>query len=171
MKNKYFTVTLILLVLLICGILIKADSQIQPVPPKFRVAVNVECDNPAHQSQVEGTIKRELRSFGDVEIVGNHRRNGLWEYMISVVLLGIKDSNGNIIMYATSTNFFEKVPIRHFDPAWQAYYREIPAIYIPLGSTGRYGIYKLESLGKGTAAYFDKMQLQSMRDARIRNSR
>ena len=56
MKNRFFKGTLILLVLLTCGILIKADSQIQ-TPPKFKVAVYVQCDNQVHQTQVEGAIK------------------------------------------------------------------------------------------------------------------
>ena len=57
MKNRYFTGTLILLVLLTCGTLFKADSQIPQGWPKFKVGVLVACDNQAHQSQVEGAIK------------------------------------------------------------------------------------------------------------------
>ena len=109
LKNRYFTATLILLALLAGGILIKADSQIQQIPPKFRVAVSVECEaNLSHQLQIEGAIKRELRSFGDVQIVGNDLSNGLWEYLISVNLLGIKDGYGNINHYAASYSFYKK---------------------------------------------------------------
>ena len=171
MKNRYSTGTLILIVLLTCGIFIKADSQIPQAWPTFKVAVNVQCDNQVHQSQVEGAIKRELRSFGDVQIVGNDLRNGLWEYMISVHLFGFKDAYGRINVYATSTEFYKKVPIEHFDSFWEAHYREYPAIYIPDGATGTYGINRLESMGKITAANFDKKYLQHIRDWRIRDSR
>ena len=171
MKNRYFTGTLILLVLLTCGILIKANSQIPLALPKFRVAVNVECDNQAHQSQVEGAIKRELRSYGDVQIVGNDITNGLWEYRINVHLFGIKDPYGNIHQYAISSRFYEKVPINHIVPDWQAYYRKHPAIFIPTGSTGYVGVNKMEEIAKTYSARFDKDYLQPMRDIRSRYSR
>ena len=172
LKNRYFTVMLILLVLLTCGILIKADSQIQSVPPKFKVAVLVECEeNQVHQLQVEGAIKRELRSFGDVEIVGNALRNALWEYIINVHLYAIKDSYGNINRYATSLVFYAKVPIEQFNPYWQAHYKEFPAIHIPIGSTGVFGINRLEILSKSAAAELDTQYLQRVRDIRTRSSR
>lgn len=171
MKNRYFTGTLILLVLLSCGILIKADSQIPQAWPKFKVGVHITCDNQAHQSQVEGAIKRELRSFGDVQIVGNNLRYGLWDYMISTHLFGIKDLYGNINAYATSTKFYEKVPIKHIAPPWQEHHREFPAVYVPVSYTGTFGINTLEDLGKTTAANFDKKYLQPMRDIRIRYSK
>ena len=171
MKNRYFTGTLILLILLISGILIKADSQIQPAFPKFRVAIYVNCENQSHQLQVEGVIKRELRSFGDVQIVGNDIRNGLWQFRISVTLLGFKETDGNIYTYATCTNFYRKVPIEAFAPPWQEFFRETPAVYFPDGFIGTHGIQKLESLGKSVAAQFDTNYLQPVRDLRIRYSR
>ena len=172
MKNRYFTSTLILLVLLTCGILIKANSQIQPTPPKFKVAVSVQCEeNSVHQSQVEGVIKRELRSFGDVEIVGGDLSNALWEYMIRVHLFGIDGTDGQIHHYATSIKFYKKVPIEHFNPDWQAHYREFPAVLIPSSATGTFGINKLEHLGIITAVDFDKEYLQPVRDVRSRYSR
>ena len=172
MKNRYFTGTLILFVLLTCGILIKADSQIQPAPPKFKVAVSVACDeNQAHQTLLEAAIKRELRSFGDVEIVGNDRSNGLWEYMIYVHLFGIDSLDGKIRRYAVSTKYFQKVPIERFHPAWQVFHRENPAVLIPSSYTGTVGIDKLEQVGKFTAADFDKKYLQGVRDFRSRYSR
>lgn len=171
-KNRYFTVLLILLVLLTGGIFFKAHSQIQSTPPKFRVAVNVSCeDNQAHQSLVEGVIKRELRSFGDVQIVGNEVSNGLWKYMIDVHLFGIKDSYGKIGQYAMSYSFFEKVPIENFVPDSRAFYRKYPAVYLPIKYTGYVGINKLEESGKTIAANFDNKHLQPIRDIRIRYSR
>ena len=171
MKNRYFTGTLILLVLLTCGILIKADSQTPQAWPKFKVAVDVDCDNQVHQSQVEGAIKRELRSFGDVQIVGNDLRNGLWDYMISVHLFTIKDSYGNFMFYATSIKLYRKVPIEYIVPHWQEHHRKFPAVYIPVSYTGNAGINKLEDLGKTTAANFDKEYLQPVRDICIRYSK
>ena len=170
MKNRFFKGTLILLVLLTCGILIKADSQIQ-TPPKFKVAVYVQCDNQVHQTQVEGAIKRELRSFGDVQIVGSDISNGLWEYRIVVHLLGIEETGGKIYQYAYSVKFYEKVPNNHFDSRWQEYYRKYPAIYIPTGQTGYVGLNKLEDMGKNAATKFDKDHLQPIRDIFTRFSR
>jgi hypothetical protein len=176
LKNRYFTVMLILLVLLTGGILIKADSQIQPAPSKFKVAVHVTCEeNLSHQSQLEGTIKRELRGFGDVQIVGDDILNGLWDYRIVVHLVGIKDSYAGINRYATSTSFYKKVPIDRFVPNLQAYYREFPRrfpeVEFPTNYTGVVGIDKLENRGVSTAANFDKNYLQSVRDFRTRFSR
>ena len=169
MKNRVFTGTLILLVLLTCGIFIKADSQIQTPSPKFKVAVRVNCDNQVHQSLLEGTIKRELRSFGDVQIVGSN--SGLWKYLITVNLFGIEEHDGKVNAYATSTRFYIKIPIEHIAPHWQEHYRESPAVYLPTGYTGVYGINKIETLGKTTAADFDKGALQPIRDIQTRNSR
>ncbi len=169
MKNRYFTGTLILFVLLVCGILFKADSQIQPAPLKFKVAVSVDCKvNPAHQSLIEGIIKRELRSFEDVQIVGDNLYNGLWEYMISVNLMGIKTSDGKIYQYAICREFYKKVPIEHFDPHWRRFYSGYPAITIPSNTIGNFGINKLEIMAKSTAADFDKILLQPIRDIHIR---
>ena len=172
LENRYFTVMLILLVLLTGGILIKADSQIQLVSPKFKVAVSVTCEeNLSHRLQVDGAIKRELRSFGDVQIVGNDISDGLWEYFIDVNLLEIKDSYGNISLYAASYSFYKKIPIEHFAPHWQEFYRKYPAINIPRGYTGAVGIQKLEQQLKAVTADFDKEYLQHVRDFRTRSSR
>ena len=170
MKNRFFKGTLILLVLLTCGILIKADSQIQK-PPKLKVAVYVQCDNQVHQTQVEGAIKRELRSFGDVQIVGSDISNGLWDYRIVVHLLGIESTHGSIHQYASSMHFYVKVPIEHFALRWQESYIKYPAIHIPTGQTGYVGINKLEDMGKNAATKFDKDHLQPIRDMVTRLSR
>ena len=172
MKNRYITTTLILITLITYGILIKADSQIQPAPLKFKVAVDVECkENQAHQSQAEGAIKRELRSLGDVQIVGSDIRNALWEYRLNLHLIRLENSYRNINSYAYSLSFYAKVPIEHFDPHWQEYYREFPVVYIPTLYTGEIGINTLESLGKIAANNFDKTYLQPQRDTRTRYSR
>ena len=91
--------------------------------------------------------------------------------MINVHLFRLKDSYGNINVYVTSTELYEKVPIERFDPHWQAHYRKFPAVYLPTGATGTFGINKLESLAKTTAAKFDKKFLQPVRDIRIRYSK
>jgi hypothetical protein len=169
MKKRFFIAALILLVLFSCGILFKADSQIQPAPTKFKVAVKVSCeDNQAHQSQLEGTIKRELRSFGDVQIVGNNISNGLWEYLINVDLYGIKNNYGNIHHYAISTELYRKIPIKDIVPHWQEFYRKYPAVYLPTSYTGFVGIEKIEEMGKSIAANFDNKSLQHIRDLSIR---
>ena len=171
MKNRYFTCTLILLFLLTCGILIKADSQGQLAPPKFKIAVSVSCKNEAHQAQVEGAIKRELRSFGDVQIVGSDFRHALWEFRIDIHLMGIKNSYGNINKYAISESYYVKVPIEHITPDWQGYYREYPAICLLSTFTGYVGVQKLDQISKTTPASFDKTYLQPARDSRERRSR
>ena len=166
MKNRYFTSTLILLILLTCGILIKASSQTQPALPKFRVAVLIDgIDNQVHQSQLEGAIKRELRSFKDVQIVGNDLKYGLWEYIIHINLFRLQDT------YATSTIFYEKIPIEDITSYRQEYYRKFPAIGIPLIYTGYVGIDRLEDFGKITVTEFDKKHLQPIRDIGILNTR
>lgn len=40
------------------------------VPHKFKVHVNVNCDDEDTESLIQSYIKRELRSLGDVHIVG-----------------------------------------------------------------------------------------------------
>ena len=170
MKNRFFKGTLILLVLLSCGTLFKTGTQAQLNYPKFKVAVFVQCDeNLAHQAEVEGAIKRELRTFGDVQIVGNDLRNGLWDYRIRAHLFGITEyQRTDIRRYAICIRYDKKVPIHRFDPDWQAYYRDIPVIEIPKGSIAIYGINKLGDLGEYIVTDFDKSYLQPPRDIYLR---
>ena len=87
MNNRFFIGTLILLILLRYGILFKSDSQAQLTPTKFKVAVRVQgSDNIAHLLEVEGAIKRELRTFEDVQIVENSIKDALWDYLIYIDL-------------------------------------------------------------------------------------
>ena len=170
MKNRYFTYTLILLVT--CGILIKSDSQIQTEPPKLKVGVHVTCDgNLVHQSQVEGIIKRELRSFEDVQIVAGNMQNPLWDFLIYVHILEIRVLHNDLIGYATSVNFYVKVPIKDFIPDEKAFYRRNPAVLLPINYIGYYDRSNLEKLGEFVVAEFDKKWLQRARDRRIQNSR
>ena len=69
MRDRFFTGTLILLVLFGCGILFKADSQAQWTLPKFHVCVKVTSDDENTKTLIESYINRELRSLGDVKVV------------------------------------------------------------------------------------------------------
>ena len=173
MKNKYITGTLILLFLFICGILIKADSQIQSEPFKFKVGVKVSCEqNLVHQSLIERIIKRELRSFGDVQIVAGDTNNPLWDWLIKVHLIESRGSHSNNLMgYATSIDFYVKIPIKDFVPDQQAFYRRNPAVLLPYSYIGTYGLGDLEKLGETAATEFDKMWRQRVKDHLIRNSK
>ena len=162
MKVRFFTGMLISLVLLSSGILFKAHSQVQPAYPKFKVAVDVQCDeNETHQTLVEGGIKRGLRTFGDVQIVGSGLRNPLWDYRISVTLFKIP----NFQMYAYSANLYTKVPVDRFDPFWQEQYNRLPAIEYPTTYIGSVGIRNTFKISEVVVADFDKV-LQPVRDVR-----
>ena len=105
MNNRFFIGTLILLILLTCGTLFKADSQAQLTPLKFKVAVRVQCsDNITHQLEAEGAITREVRTFEGVQIVGNSIKDPLWEYLIWVDLYKVQRYG----MYAFYTSFYKK---------------------------------------------------------------
>lgn len=111
MNNRFLIGILILLVLLSCGILFKADSQAQPEPPRFKVAVRVnDLVNIVHKADVESAIKRKLRSLDDVQIVGNSIKDSLWDYLIYVDLHKIQGYG----MYAYYTSFYNKIPIKQY---------------------------------------------------------
>ena len=162
MNNRFFIGTLILLVLLSCGTLFKSDSQAQLTPTKFKVAVRVQClDNIARQSLVEGAIKRELRTFEDVQIVGNSIKDALWDYLIYVDLYKIPDYG----MYAYYTSFYNKIPIRRFNSIWQETYKKVPAVGLPFSFIGTVGVNDVGNLAEVTAADFGRL-LQAIREDR-----
>ena len=173
MKNRYFTCTLILLVLLTCGILIKADSQIPQAWPKLKVGVHVQCSNNQNvQSLIESHIKSELRSLGDVEIVGNNRKNPLWKFLIDIHAIEREYKSGEGIGFIFAcTKFFEKVSILEFKEHWQPRRREFPGVFFPSGSIAYHPIDDLVSYCKATVADFEKDSLQPFRDRRHRSSR
>lgn len=164
MKNRFSIGMFILLILFGCGILFKAGSQAEPTPPYFRVAVVVNCNNEVHQSQVEDALKRELRSFGDVQIVEDSTSDPLWMYKISIQLFGITEIDGGIHRYAISQVFYQLIPNEHFKPGWQEWYKKYPAVTLPMIYTGLAGINQLEGVAKTTAANFDESHLQPVRD-------
>ena len=161
---RYTTGLLILLILLVCGLLIKANSQLSVPPANFSIAVEVVCDNPVHKSLIEDAIKQELRNLGDVHIVTADFVDALWEYLIIVQLFPIDDDLGSVIRYATSRVYLKKVPIEHIDKNWQAFYRKYPALNMPTTYTGRCGIHKLDDFGKSVVNDFDEAYLQNIRD-------
>ena len=162
MNNRFFIGTLILLVLLSCGTLFKSDSQAQLTPTKFKVAFRVQClDNIARQSLVEGAIKRELRTFEDVQIVGNSIKDALWDYLIYVDLYKIPDYG----MYAYYTSFYNKIPIRRFNSIWQETYKKVPAVGLPFSFIGTVGVNDVGNLAEVTAADFGRL-LQAIREDR-----
>lgn len=165
MNNRFFIATLILLVLLSCGILFKADSQAQLTPPKFKVAVRVQCsDNIAHQLEVEGAIKRELRTFEDVQIVENSIKDPLWDYLIYIDLHKIQGYG----MYAYYTSFYNKIPIRRFNPIWQETYKKVPAVGLPFSFIGTVGVNDVSKLSEVTAADFGRLLQAIIEDREMR---
>ena len=162
MRNRYFTGSFIFLVLLTCGILFKADSHAQLTPPNFKVAVRVQgSDNIAHQLEVEGAIKRELRTFKDVQIVGNSIKDPLWDYLIYIDLHKIQGYG----MYAYYTSFYNKIPIRRFNPIWQETYKKVPAVGLPFSFIGTVGVNDVGNLAEVTAADFGRL-LQAITEDR-----
>ena len=162
MNNRFFIGTLILLVLLSCGILFKADSQAQPELPKFKVAVRVnDLVNIVHKAEVESAIKRELRSLDDVQIVGNSIRNPLWDYLIWVDLYQIQRYG----MYTFYTSFYKKIPVSRFNPIWQGTYKIRPGIELPISHMGIVGVNDLGNIGEVTGADFGRL-LQAIREDR-----
>ena len=170
MKNRYFTGSFIFLVLLTCGILIKADSQIQQEWPRFRVALSVRCgNNHLAESLMESYIKRELRSLGDVEIVGSDTEYPLWSKLINIHAMEIHYRSGKSAeILAICTNFYNRIDPAHF-AVIKDFYKRFPSIGIPSGSIAVHSIDDLESYCKGIVADFDKNQLQHHRDFRSRN--
>ena len=172
MKNRYFTGTLILIVLLASGILIKSESQIQQIPQKFKVGVRVSFNEVVVRSLVEGYIKKELRGLGDIEIVGADIRDGLWDYIIALDLVGLEIiPNEPVTAYAVCIQYYWRVPFDRFKPIYQNEFEGLPTVYYPHVQVGAYGIDQLENLGKIAVASFDTMYLQPYRDERLRQSR
>ena len=162
MNNRFFIGTLILLILLSYGILFKSDSQAQLTPTKFKVAVRVQgSDNIAHLLEVEGAIKRELRTFEDVQIVENSIKDALWDYLIYIDLHKIQGYG----MYAYYTSFYKKIPIRRFNPIWQEPYKKVPAVELPFSFIGTVRVNDVGNLAEVTAADFGRL-LQAIREDR-----
>lgn len=83
---------------------------------KFKVAVLVDCENDNVKSLMESYIKGELRSLGDVQIVGNSFENALWQYMISLHATEPSYESGRKAgLLVVSYDFFEIVPYWHFN--------------------------------------------------------
>ena len=165
MNNRFFIGALILFVLFSCGILFKTDSKAQLTPPKFKVAVRVMCsENIAHKAEVEGTIKRKLQTFEDVQIVGNSIKDPLWDYLIHVDLFKIQGYG----MYAYYTSFYNKIPIRHFNPIWQETYKKVPAIGLPVSFIGNVGVNDVGILAEATAADFGRLLQAIIEDREMR---
>lgn len=59
---------------------------------KFNVHVNVSCDDDTTKAVIESSIKRELRSLGDIELVGE--KDATW--ILSLVAIAhTYESSGN----------------------------------------------------------------------------
>ena len=134
---------------------------------KFKVAVYVVCDNAIAKRLMESYIKRELRSLGDVQVVGNSWENPLWEYMISLHASEIKYKSGQSTeLLAICYKEYDIVPYTRFNGLWLHRYKQFPAIHIPTGGIAYYPIDKLDEFCKGTVAEFDTEKLQRDRDFR-----
>ena len=134
---------------------------------KFKVAVLVDCENDNVKSLMESYIKGELRSLGDVQIVGNNFENALWQYMILLHATEPSYESGRKVgLLVVSYDFFEIVPYWHFNELRKDYYKQFPAIYIPMSGTASYPIDNLDQLCKGIIANFDTINLQRVRDFR-----
>ena len=165
MKNRIFIGTLILLVLLSCGILFKPDSLAQPEPSKFKVAVRVnDLANIVHKAEVESAIKRELRSLDHVQIVGNSIKDPLWDYLIYIDLHKVQGYG----MYAYYTSFYKKIPIRRFNPIWQETYKKVPAVGLPFSFMGTVGFNDVSKLSEVTAADFGRLLQAIIEDSEMR---
>lgn len=165
MKNGIFIGTLILLVLLSCGTLFKSDSQAQLTPTKVKVAVRVQClDNIARQSLVEAEIKRDLRFFEGVHLVGNSIKDPLWDYLIHVDLFKIQGYG----MYAYYTSFYTKIPISAFNPIWQETYKKVPGVSLPISYMGTVGVNDIGKLVEVTTADFGRLLQTIIEDREMR---
>ena len=167
MNNRFFIGTLILLILLTCGTLFKADSQAQLTPLKFKVAVRVQCsDNITHQLEAEGAITREVRTFEGVQIVGNSIKDPLWEYLIWVDLYKVQRYG----MYAFYTSFYKKIPVSRFNSIWQGTYKIRPGVELPISHIGVVGVNDLGDIGEVTGADFGRL-LQAIKEDHERRRR
>lgn len=163
--------TILILIVLLSSISFTQNppTQAQNQALRFKVAVLVSCENESAKSLMESYIKRELRSLGDVQIVGNHLKNPLWEHLIDIHGLEMKYKSGaKTGSLAICTQFFSIVPHTHFHELWQEHYKEFPAVTVPLSTTSYHPVDRLDSFSKSAVAYFDTNKLQLLRDLRTR---
>ena len=164
MKNRYFKGTLILLVLLTCGILIKADSQIYLSTPKFKVGTMVVCENPRINSLMENHLKQELRKIDDVEVVDGDRLNPQWDLLISAQVLEIKHRTGESTgVAAISLRFYNRIPTSYFKEKWQSKYTDLAAVHLPTGHVAYHPISDLDTYCKECVVDFEGKYLVGMR--------
>lgn len=78
------------------------------VPHKFKVHVNVNCDDEDNKSLMQSYIKRELRSLGDVLIVGPG--DALFILTIVTVESTYPDTGAGSGDIATGVMFLSKTP-------------------------------------------------------------
>lgn len=162
MKDRFVPGTLILIVVLSCGILFKADSQTQRLPYEFTTAVIVDCENQVHKSLIEDTLKRELRSIRDVKIVEYEREYASWNLAVSISLIKIpKDYAENV--YAYSTEFYERVPASHFLPTFRNLYRRHTPVLIPVSFTGYSTFEKVADIARINATEFENRMVKPIR--------
>ena len=164
MKNRYFTGTLILIVLLTCGILIKADSQIQFAPPKFKVGTMVVSENDQINSLMENYFKQELRKIDDVEVVDGDRLDPQWDLLISAHVLEIKHRSGESTGFAAiCLRFYNRIPSSHFKDKWQSKYEDLAAVHLPTGHVAYHPISDLDTYCKECVMDFEQKYLIGMR--------
>ena len=171
MKDRCFAASLILLVLLTSGILFKANSQERKIFSNFKVAVRVQCPENHHvENLMESYIKQELRSFKDVDIVGSNANPPMWQKLIDIHAMEIKDSSGmNTRSFAICSKFYNRIDATLFFDFIRDIYEKFPAVHLPKGSIAHYGINKLEFFCKAVVTDFDSSELQYHRDSRRGN--
>ena len=94
---------------------------------------------------MESYIKRELRSLGDVQIVGNTLEAPPWRYMISITgLEQTYESGRKTGSFLFSYAFFEIIPYFFFIEPLQDQYKQYPAFRLPLIGIASYPVDDLE---------------------------
>lgn len=164
MKNRYFTGTLILLVWLTCGILIKADSQRQTPTHKYKVGTMVVSENHRINSLMENHLKQELRKIDDVEVVDGDRLNPQWDLLISIQVLEIKHRSGaSTGLAAICLRFYNRIPTSYFKDKWQSKYEDLAAVHLPTGNVAYHPISDLDTYCKESVVDFEQKYLVGMR--------
>lgn len=163
------TIMYVMFTLLVIGVLIKADSQIQTSIQKYKVAAMVVSENGQINSLMENYFKRGLRKIGDVEIVDGSRLDPQWDLLISAHVLEIKHRTGESTGFAAiCLRFYNRIPTSHFKDRWQSKYNDLAAVHLPTGHVAYHPISDLEAYCKECVVDFEQKYLVGMRFLRDR---
>ena len=118
------------------------------IPHKFKVYVSVDCEDERIKSLIQSQIKRELRSLGDVLVVGFDDAR----YILSMVTMELEHeaTHRKTGAIAIGSMFLRKTPSEDF---------YFPDLWVSAGDTK-----EVERLSKSLVAQIDTQHFERIRE-------